>query len=116
MNLVANLMGVTKSVGFTKKQNELALILRALSHPARLAIVQHLLKVNSCIGGEIVDELPLAQPTVSRHLKELKDAGIIKGTIDGVKVNYCIDSSKWQQIKQMLEGLMTSSVKDQDCC
>ena len=109
-------MGVTKSEGFTKEQNELAFILRALAHPARLAIVQHLLKVNSCIGGEIVDELPLAQPTVSRHLKELKDAGIIKGTIDGVKVNYCIDSTRWQQIKQMLDNLVSSAVNEQDCC
>lgn len=109
-------MGVTKSEGFTKEQNELSVILRALAHPARLAIIQHLLKVNSCIGGEIVDELPLAQPTVSRHLNELKDAGIIKGTIDGVKVNYCIDSQKWNQIKEQLEGLFTATVKDQDCC
>lgn len=109
-------MGVTKSEGFTKEQNELAVILKALAHPARLAIVQHLLKVNSCIGGEIVDELPLAQPTVSRHLNELKDAGIIKGTIEGVRVNYCIDSEKWNLIKEQLEGLFTAPVKEQDCC
>lgn len=109
-------MGVTKSEGFTKEQNELAAIFRALAHPARIAIIQHLLKVNTCIGGDIVEELPLAQPTVSRHLKELKDAGIIKGTIEGVKVNYCIDSQQWNLVKRMLDGLMSSPVKDQDCC
>jgi DNA-binding transcriptional ArsR family regulator len=109
-------MGVTKSEGFTKAQNELAVIFRALAHPARLAIVQHLLKVDSCIGGDLVEELPLAQPTVSRHLNELKDAGIIKGTVEGVKVNYCLDSQKWEQLKQQLEALFTASVKDQDCC
>ncbi len=109
-------MGITKSEGFTKEQNELSFILKALAHPARIAIVQHLLKVNSCIGGEIVDELPLAQPTVSRHLKELKDAGIIKGTIDGVKINYCIDSVNWNRIKIMLDALIVRTVDDQDCC
>ncbi|HMQ63131.1 MAG TPA: metalloregulator ArsR/SmtB family transcription factor [Flavilitoribacter sp.] len=109
-------MGTTKSTGFSKKQNDLVIVLRAMAHPARLAIIQHLLKVNSCIGGELVDELPLAQPTVSRHLKELKDAGIIKGTIDGVKVNYCINSKKWNLIREQLDQLFATSVKDNDCC
>lgn len=109
-------MGVTKSEAFTVEQNELANVLKALAHPARVAIVQHLLRVNSCIGGDIVDELPLAQPTVSRHLRELKDAGIIKGTIEGTKVNYCIDSKRWAEIKAMLATLLDHEVSDFKCC
>jgi len=109
-------MGVTKSEAFTTKQNELANVLKALAHPARVAIVQHLLKVNSCIGGDIVNELPLAQPTVSRHLRELKEAGIIKGTIEGTKVNYCIDGNRWKEIKAILSTLLDHEVPDFDCC
>ena len=76
-------MGITKHELFTTRQNELASIAKALGHPARIAIIQYLLKVNACIGGDIVSELPLAQPTISRHLRELKDAGIIQGTVEG---------------------------------
>ena len=109
-------MGVTKSEAFTSEQNELATVLKALAHPARVAIVQHLLRVNSCIGGDIVDELPLAQPTVSRHLRELKEVGIIRGTIEGTKVNYCIDDKRWAEIKFMLGALLDREVSDFDCC
>ncbi len=108
-------MGVTKTENFTTTQNELAAIAKALGHPARIAIIQHLLKVNSCICGDIVDEIPLAQPTISRHLKELKAVGIIKGTIEGTSINYCIDSAKWRAIQSMLNGLFDTFVEDQDC-
>src|SRR5271167_4095848 len=76
-------MGATKSDHFTDVQNELAILTKALGHPARIAIIQYLLKVNTCICGDIVNELPLSQPTVSQHLKELKNAGLIKGNIEG---------------------------------
>ncbi len=108
-------MGLTKTENFTTEQNQLAAIAKALGHPARIAIIQHLLKVNSCICGEIVDEVKLAQPTISRHLKELKTVGIIKGTIEGTSVNYCIDSVKWREIQALLNGLFDTYVQDQDC-
>src|SRR3954469_22024472 len=84
-------MGATKTEHFTDKQNQIATIAKALGHPARIAIIEYLLKVNECICGDIVNELPLAQPTVSQHLKELKNAGIIKGSIEGNTICYCID-------------------------
>ena len=108
-------MGVTKTENFTAEQNELATIAKALGHPARVAILQHLLKVNSCICGDIVDEVQLAQPTISRHLKELKAVGIIKGTIEGTSVNYCIDGTKWRAIQSMLNGLFDTYGLDPNC-
>ena len=76
-------MGVTKTEHFTQEQNDIAILLKALAHPARIAIIEYLLSVNTCICNDIVDEIKLAQPTVSQHLKELKNAGIIQGEIDG---------------------------------
>lgn len=84
-------MGASKSDFFTEKQNELANLFRAMSHPARVAIIEYLLSVDTCICGDIVNELPLAQPTISQHLKELKNANIIKGTIEGTAICYCIN-------------------------
>ena len=75
-------MGVSKTENFSKRQNEMAALMKALAHPARIAIVEYLLSVDTCICGDIVDHLPLAQPTVSQHLKELKAAGIIKGNVE----------------------------------
>jgi len=108
-------MGLTKTENFTKEQNELATIAKALGHPARIAIIQHLLKLNTCICGDLVNELPLAQATISRHLKELKAVGIIKGTIEGTSVNYCIDGPKWREIQGLFNGLFDTYVLDQDC-
>lgn len=108
-------MGLTKSENFTREQNELAAIAKAIGHPARVAILQHLLKVNSCICGQIVEEVQLAQPTISRHLKELKAVGIIKGTIEGTSVNYCIDGRKWSAIQAMFNGLFETYVPEHDC-
>lgn len=108
-------MGVTKTENFTLEQNRLAELAKALGHPARIAILQHLLKVNTCICGDLVDELPLAQPTISQHLKALKSAGIIKGQIEGTSVNYCIDSAQWRSIQAMFKGLFDTYVQDQDC-
>ena len=95
-------MGATKSDIFTKDQNEIALIAKAIGHPARIAILQYLLKKNACVCGDIVDEIGLAQATVSQHLKELKQAGLIKGDIDGRSVCYCIDNTKWEIVKDLL--------------
>ena len=92
-------MGASKSDFFTTQQNELATLFKALSNPARVAIIEYLLKVDSCICGDIVNELPLAQPTISQHLKELKNAGIIKGNIEGTSICYCINPETMQKIE-----------------
>jgi predicted transcriptional regulator len=109
-------MGATKTEIFTDKQNKLALMMKALAHPARIAIVQQLLKTNACICGDIVDELGLAQATISQHLKELKNAGLIQGTIEGTSVCYCIDEKVWKQYKKDLEGFFIPYVNKDNCC
>ena len=109
-------MGATKTEAFTAEQNEMAAVAKALAHPARIAILQHLLRVNSCICGDIVNELPLAQPTISQHLRELKAAGIIKGSIEGTKINYCIDDEKWQEMQRLFNRFFDNLVSDQTCC
>ena len=98
-------MGATKSLEFSVKENRLAQYAKALGHPARIAILDLLIKKQACICGDIVDELPLSQSTVSQHLKELKDAGLIKGDIDGAKVCYCIDEKEWKAAKAWLNKL-----------
>jgi DNA-binding transcriptional ArsR family regulator len=109
-------MGLTKSEIFTEKQNRLATMMKALAHPARIAIVQHLIKSQACICGDLVDELGLAQATISQHLKELKNAGLIKGTIDGTSVCYCIDGKVWNQYKTLFEAFFVSYVDKDGCC
>ena len=108
-------MGLTKTENFTIEQNELAAIAKALGHPGRIAIIQHLLKVDSCICGEIVNEVQLAQATISRHLKELKSVGLIKGTIEGTSVNYCIDGVRWREVQSLMNGLFNTYVLDNNC-
>ena len=90
-------MGLTKTEIFSDKQNRLAMMMKALAHPARIAIIKQLIKAKACICGDLVDELGLAQATISQHLKELKNAGLIKGTIEGTSVCYCIDNKVWKQ-------------------
>jgi DNA-binding transcriptional ArsR family regulator len=111
-------MGVTKKDLFTTEQNELAIIAKAFSHPARVAILQHLLATNACINGDLVDELGLAQATISQHLRELKDIGIIDGTIEGVSVSYCINPVRWEEIKNSFNYIFDRYVdpKLNDCC
>lgn len=87
-------MGLTKAEIFTDRQNRLAAMMKALAHPARIAIIQHLIKTQACVCGDLVDELGLAQATISQHLKELKTAGLIQGTIEGTSVCYCIQFSR----------------------
>lgn len=109
-------MGVTKSNLFTEKQNELADIAKVLGHPARIAIVQYLLEVNACIGGEIVEHIPLAQPTISRHLKELKTLGIIQGTIEGTSISYCINGTRWKEIQSLFNTFFNTYQSEDSCC
>ncbi|MBN8704072.1 MAG: winged helix-turn-helix transcriptional regulator [Bacteroidetes bacterium] len=110
-------MGTTKNEYFTEKQNTITQLLKAVAHPARIAIVEYLLKVDSCICGDIVNELPLAQPTISQHLKELKTAGIIKGKIEGNAICYCIDEAAIQKIKDYFISISSKLEKKRaNCC
>ncbi len=101
-------MGVTKTEIFTGEQNRLAVMLKAMAHPARIAILQQIIKANACICGDLVDELGLAQPTISQHLKELKTAGLIRGTIEGASVCYCINPDVWDELKDQLDLFFNS--------
>lgn len=109
-------MGATKSNQFTKEQNRLADLYKALAHPARIAILQLLINKSSCICGDIVDELPLSQSTISQHLKELKKAGMIKGEISGVRTCYCIDDKVWRELEEISILLMSSYSEKNKCC
>lgn len=95
-------MGATKTDLFTQQQNDLANMAKAIAHPARIAILQYLLKTNSCICGSIVDEIGLAQATISQHLKELKNAGLILGTVEGTSVCYCVNPRVWYHFRNVL--------------
>ena len=108
-------MGVTKTENFTEQQNRVAQICKAIGHPARIAILEQLLKRSSCICGDLVESLPLAQATVSQHLKELKHAGLIRGNIDGTSVCYCIDPEGWDLASTLLDD-MFSKFKPGNCC
>lgn len=107
-------MGASKTEHFTDAQNELATLFKAIAHPARIAIIEYLLKTDACICGDIVNELPLAQPTVSQHLKELKNAGIIKGTIEGTAICYCINEVTLKKIESYF-SVMNIQLKNK-CC
>lgn len=110
-------MGVTRTDLFTEAQNQIALAAKAFDHPARVAIIHCLLRSNACINGDLVQELGLAQATISQHLRELKDIGIIQGTIDGSRVSYCINPVRWQEIKSQFEEMFNQYVPAQnDCC
>lgn len=108
-------MGITKSDLFTEEQNEMAAMAKALAHPARVAIIEFLVKSNSCINGDLVDELGLAQPTISQHLKELKELGIIQGSIEGKTISYCINPTVWNEIKDRFSRLFDLYKMD-NCC
>ncbi len=109
-------MGATKTELFTKKQNALAAMAKAIAHPARIAILQKLVKSNACICGDLVDELGLAQPTISQHLKELKQAGLIQGTIEGTSVCYCINPKTWNEYKDFFTGFFEEMPVNMKCC
>lgn len=110
-------MGITKTDFFTEQQNQTATIFKALGHPARIAIVEYLLKAKSCICGDIVNEFPLAQPTISQHLKELKNAGIIQGSIEGKTICYCLNPDIIYHLESII-GTIASEIRNQNttCC
>ncbi len=110
-------MAIKKNDLFSEEDQKLAAIAVALSHPARIAILKFLAQKNDCICGDIVSELPLAQSTISQHLKELKKVGLIKGEIDGVKTCYCIDWSIIDQVKQTI-NMLFDNIKSSNskCC
>jgi predicted transcriptional regulator len=110
-------MGITKTEHFTAEQNEMAVLLKAMAHPARIAIIDYLLTTDSCICNDIVDELPLAQATVSQHLRELKNAGIIQGTIDGKAINYCIHKDTIKKFETFINHIFHKIDKlEKGCC
>jgi predicted transcriptional regulator len=109
-------MGITKTEEYTLKDNKIAKYAKALAHPARIAILNVLIKKQTCVCGDIVEELPLSQSTVSQHLKELKEAGLIKGDIEGAKVCYCIDEKEWDNAKKHLSKLFDSYTIKNKCC
>ncbi|MBO6212714.1 metalloregulator ArsR/SmtB family transcription factor [Algoriella sp.] len=109
-------MGITKTEMFTDKQNKLATLFKVLGHPARIAILQHIINQKTCICNDLVEELGLAQATISQHLKELKNIGIIQGTIEGKSVCYCIEEKVWQEIQQEFNVFFNQEVKANQCC
>lgn len=109
-------MGITKTDNFNKTQNRVAELAKAIGHPARIAILEFLIKKNACICNDIVDELPLSQSTVSQHLKALKEAGLIKGEIEGASICYCIDEKVWKEAQTLLNKLFDSYKPGKDCC
>ena len=109
-------MGATKSYEFTSRENKLARYAKALGHPARIAILKLLAGRQTCVCGDIVDELPLSQSTVSQHLKELKEAGLIRGEIEGAKVCYCIDPREWKSAQAWLNQFFDAYKGDSSCC
>ncbi len=109
-------MGITKSDLFTEEQNELALSAKAFAHPARIAILEHLLKTNQCINSHLVTVLGLAQATISQHLKELKSIGLIQGTVEGTSMCYCINTEVWNVVKERMEKLFEKHDPEASCC
>ena len=111
-------MGTTKSILFTDQQNKLAAMAKAIAHPARIAILEHIIRSNTCINNELVKELGLAQATVSQHLNALKDVGIIQGSVEGKAMCYCINDKEWEFIKNQLNQFFNQpiSCKSDDCC
>lgn len=94
----------------------MATLAKAFDHPARVAILEYLLSKQTCICNDLVDVLPLAQSTINQHLRELKQIGIIKGEVEGPKVNYCIDENVWEEASQVFSAMFSKFVNRQDCC
>jgi DNA-binding transcriptional ArsR family regulator len=110
-------MGLTKSEIFTPLQNEISLFAKVIGHPARVAILQYLFKINTCACGDLVNEIGLAQPTISQHLKELKHLGLIKGNVEGTSVCYCINSENWAKMKEIMSQFLNQDISQkEDCC
>lgn len=106
-------MGLTKSDVFSEEVNQISEVLKALGHPARISIILYLAERSDCVGSSIVNEIPLAQPTISRHLSELKKVGLIKGTISGKNISYCLNEPVWDEVKKFVLGI---EIKKNTCC
>lgn len=109
-------MGITKTAIFSDEQNEIANFAKVIGHPARVAILQRLFGIDACVCGDLVSEIGLAQPTISQHLKELKNLGLIQGTIDGTSVCYCIHKENWTKMKSIMLDFLNQDISKQDCC
>ncbi len=109
-------MGITKSEHFTEEQNQLANTLKALGHPARIAIIEYLMEKQTCICGDIVNELPLSQPTISQHLKELENVNIIQGSIEGNSICYCLNLETFQKIEKYIQLIINTQNLNKSCC
>ena len=110
-------MAVAKTEIFNEQENRLANYAKALAHPARVAILKFLIRQNACVCGDIVKEIGLAQSTVSQHLKELKELGLIRGTVEGTSICYCIDQDMWQQMKRELKEFLEVNFRNfEECC
>jgi len=101
---------------YTDKQKEISLYAKVFGHPARVAILQQLFEIDACYCGDLSEEIGLAQPTISQHLKELKTLGLIKGTVEGTKVCYCIDSKNWSKMKMLMQDFLNQDIPNMDCC
>jgi DNA-binding transcriptional ArsR family regulator len=108
-------MGITKTIGFSEETIEMSEILKAFGHPARLEIVKFLINSPTCICGDIVEFLPLSQSTVSKHLSELKKAGVIKGTISGNSICYCLNENTINKLQSFI-NIIKTDVNSSECC
>ena len=109
-------MGLTKTEMFSDLQNDISLIAKAIGHPARVAILQHLFRINTCVCGDLVNEIGLAQPTISQHLKELKQLGLIKGQVEGTSVCYCIHIENWTKMKDKIIQFLDEDLSNNESC
>jgi len=107
-------MGITKTQIFTDKQNDLAHFFKVLGHPARITILQYISAQNACICNDLVDEIGLAQATISQHLKELKSIGLIQGSIEGKRMCYCINLERWNSIQNQVNRFFNTTKSN--CC
>ena len=108
-------MGITKTALFNKRQNRLASLAKAFDHPARIAILEYIINKRSCICNDLVGVLPLSQSTITQHLKELKQTGIIKGEVEGPRVNYCINEKVWVEARENFGGMFSKYIVRNDC-
>lgn len=107
-------MGITKTQIFNNQQNDLAQFFKVLGHPARVAILQYISNQNACICNDLVEEIGLAQATISQHLKELKSIGLLKGAVDGKSMCYCINVDRWSEIQSLLNTFFNKTKSN--CC
>ncbi|MEO9077370.1 MAG: metalloregulator ArsR/SmtB family transcription factor [Gelidibacter sp.] len=100
---------------YTDKQKQVAIFAKVFGHPARVAILQQLFEIEACYCGDLSEEIGLAQPTISQHLKELKTIGLIKGTVEGAKVCYCIDIENWVKMKKVMNQFLDQDIPKVAC-